>query len=109
VQSSRAIPADGGTAWQLCNLGAHPAVPCKGRRRLPGRDQFVVENFSDQGKNTAGLTNSRLCDTQFNGVGGCLAQSGQSQQEGLVLIGPSTPDDTSRTWTVTITWTAVPP
>ena len=109
VRSSSAIPADGGTPWQLCNLGPHPVVPCEGRAGLPGLDQFVVENFSNHGKNTAGLTSRRHCDTEFDPVGACLALSGQSQREGVELIGPSTPDDTSLTWTVTITWTAVPP
>jgi hypothetical protein len=109
VRSSSAIPANGGTPWQLCNLGPHPVVPCKGRAGLPGRDQFVVENFSNDGQNNSGLTSTRHCDTEFGPAGACLAQSGQSQHEGVELVGPSTPDDTSRTWTVIITWTAVPP
>jgi hypothetical protein len=108
VQSSSAIPSDGLSSWQLCNLGSHPAVRCTGPDGLPGPDQFVVENFSSAGQSTTGLTLRGHCDAQFSPAGGCLALSGQLQREGIELIGPSIPDDTSRTWTVTITWTAMP-
>ncbi len=109
VQSSSAIPSDGGIGWQLCNLGSHPTVRCDGPDGLPGSNQFVVENFSNAGQNNTGLTFNRHCDAEFSPAGGCLALSGQLQREGIELIGPSTPNDTSQTWSVTITWTAVPP
>jgi hypothetical protein len=109
VQSSNAEPSDGGIAWRPCNLGPHPALRCNGPDELPGPNQFVVENFSNDGQNSTGLGGRRHCDAEFSQLGGCLALSGQLQREGINLIGPSTPIDTSRTWTITITWTAAPP
>jgi hypothetical protein len=110
VQSSNAVPADGGTQWLLCNRREHPADACTGRRGRPGIDQFVVENFSQGRKKLTQLTNaSNVCDARFNSSGGCPALTGQSQREGIVLIGPSKPDDTSTLWKIKITWIAVPP
>ncbi|HEX6932756.1 MAG TPA: hypothetical protein VF162_11470 [Streptosporangiaceae bacterium] len=109
VRSSAAVPADGKTDWQLCNHGSDPVVACKGPDDSPGKDQFVVENFSRWAMNQTGLSLKRICDAEFGPSGDCLASTGQSEREGLVLIGPHRPDDGSTTWTVTITWMAAPP
>jgi hypothetical protein len=113
VSSSNAIPSDGGTSWGLCNLGANPVVACTGSNgKAPGANQFVVQNFALNvvKMNTAGLTATPACDTEFSGNGKCWAVEGRSQSEGLKLIGPSTSSDyVSTRWTVTITWTAFPP
>lgn len=104
-----AVPMDGGTEWRLCNLGAHPAVACKGPNGLPGKDQFVVENFWPGGQNSTGLTNARLCASTSTSSGSCLLTMGRSQSEGIEVIGPSIPDDNSTSWKIRITWIAVPP
>jgi len=109
VQSTVAMPKDGGTPWQLCNPVVRPAVACHGNGAAPGFNQFAVQNFSSSGLNLRGLTVKQSCDVEFNSFGSCLALSGERQREGIRLIGPSRPGDNSRTWHVTITWTAVPP
>jgi hypothetical protein len=110
VQSSNAVPSDGGTQWVLCNVGGRSTVACNGRGGRPGKDQFVVENFSQVRQKLSELTNANnVCDTEFNSSRGCPALTGQSQREGIVLIGPSKSDDTSTFWKIKITWIAVPP
>jgi len=109
VWGSNAVPSDGGTQWRLCNLGADPAVACNGPHGLPGKDQFVVENFWAGGQNRTGLTDAQLCAATFTSSGGCFVSMGQSQSEGMVVIGPSTPDDNSIFWKIRISWIAVPP
>lgn len=109
IQGSNAVPSDGLVQWRLCNLGPYPVVECKGPGGLPGKDQFVVKNFSRVGQNPSGLTDTMTCDDEFNSTGGCLARTGQSQREGIALIGPSMPDDSSTSWTIKILWIAVPP
>lgn len=109
VRSSPAIPQDGKTEWQLCNHGANPAVACKGPGGAPAKDQFMVENFSRSALNATGLAKSGVCDAEFGPSGDCIASTGESEREGILLIGPHQPDDVSTTWTVTITWTVEPP
>ena len=109
IKSSPAMPADGKTEWRLCNPGPHPVVACNGPLGKPAKDQFIVQNFSKSGLNKTGLAKSLMCDIEFGQSGVCLASTGQSEREGIRLIGPHWPDDHSTTWTVTITWMAVPP
>ena len=107
VSGAPAAPSDGGAQWGLCNLGPSPAVTCSGSGgKMPGKNQYLVQNFAGSSVNTSGLTDSMTCDTEF-AAGSCSAVQGVSQQEGVVLTGPTTSDDQSTSWTVTITWTAV--
>ncbi len=107
VNGTNAVPSDGGTQWGLCNLGAHPAAACSNDGgKLPGNNQYVVQNFAAGSENSAGLTGSRVCDSEF-AAGGCSAVQGNAQQEGIELTGPASTADQSTSWTVTITWTAV--
>jgi hypothetical protein len=112
VSGAPAAPSDGGTQWGLCNLGATPAAACTGTAgKLPGANQYLVQNFAGSSVNPAGLSDTMSCDTEF-AAGTCSALQGDSQQEGIELTGPSSTADPSTTWTVTITWTAftlVPP
>jgi hypothetical protein len=109
VNGSSANPGDGGTEWALCNRGDHIAVACSGiDNRLPGTDQYLVENFSPAGTQTGGLTGTPTCDTEFDASGHCWAVQGSSQSEGIELIGPYFSTDNSEKWTMTITWTPVP-
>ena len=110
VNGANAVPSDGLTEWSLCNPGSKPAVACTSNSGMsPGKNQYVVQNFSPNRKlNYAGLTNTVACDPEFGLTSGCWSTYGQSQREGLLLIGPAEIDDTSTSWTVTITWTPVP-
>lgn len=110
VNGANAVPSDSGTEWSLCNPGAQHAVACTSNSGLsPGKNQYVVQNFSPNRKlNLGGLTNALACDPEFGLTSGCWSTYGQSQREGLLLTGPAEIDDTSTSWTVTITWTPVP-
>jgi hypothetical protein len=111
VNGSNVSPSDGGNEWSLCNVGKHPAVTCDGyKNSVPGVDQYILRNFSTDGSNSTGLTGTAACDHAFGPHGKCWAAPGVSQREGFKLIGPSAPTDYSSTsWTMTITWTPVPP
>jgi hypothetical protein len=107
VNGAPAAPSDGGTQWGLCNLGTSPAAACTGTGgKMPGVNQYLVQNFAGGSENRAGLTDTMSCDTEF-AAGSCSAVQGDSQQEGIELTGPSSTADQSTTWTVRITWTAV--
>jgi hypothetical protein len=110
VSGSNAVPSDGGTQWSLCTPGAHPVVTCTSSNgTLPGEDQYTVANFAaGNGPSQAGLTDTPACDTKFGPGGSCWTTNGESQQEGIELTGPSAIDDSSTSWSVTITWTPVP-
>jgi hypothetical protein len=107
VNGGNAVPSDGGTQWGLCNLGSNPAVACaNGSGKMPGNNQYLLQNFAAGGENTAGLTNNSVCDPEF-AAGGCAAVTGDAQQEGIKITGPELSSDTATSWTVTIKWTAV--
>ncbi len=106
VSGAAASPSDGGAQWSLCNIGPSPAVACTGPDgKLPGSNQYLVQNFAGGSVNPGGLTDTMSCDTQF-AAGSCSAVQGDSQQEGIELTGPASTTDQSAAWTVTITWTA---
>jgi len=107
VSGGNAVPSDGGTQWGLCNFGTDPAAACSADAgKLPGANQYVVQNFTAGSMNPSGLTGALTCDTQF-AAGQCSAVQGDAQSEGILLTGPASSSDQSTTWTVTITWTAV--
>jgi hypothetical protein len=112
VNGASASPSDDGTGWGLCNLGRNPASACTSSGgKLPGANQYLLQNFAGGSTNPAGLTGTMTCDTEF-AAGSCSAVQGDSQQEGIELTGPASIADESTAWTVTITWTAfslVPP
>ena len=111
VYASSADPSDDGTPWNLCNSGNDPAVACRGREGTnPGQDQYRLVNFGPDGTpNWNGLTGDPSCDHEFGPTGGCWASHAAYQDEGVEIIGPSLPTDTAATsWTMTITWVAVP-
>jgi hypothetical protein len=107
VSGGNAVPSDGGTQWGLCNFGTNPAKACNADTgKLPGANQYVVQNFTAGSMNPSGLTGTLTCDTQF-AAGQCSAVQGDAQSEGILLTGPASSNDQSTSWTVTITWTAV--
>jgi hypothetical protein len=107
VSSGNAVPSVTGTQWGLCNLGNSPAVSCaNGSGKLPGNNQYLLQNFAAGSVNTAGLTGTSACDPEF-AAGSCAAVTGDAQTEGIKVTGPELSSDTATSWTVTITWTAV--
>jgi hypothetical protein len=103
VSGSNAVPAAGSTQWSLCN----PAAACTGPDGQPGANQYMVKNFAAGRNSSTGLTGTLACDQEF-GAQGCSATPGQSQTEGVELIGPESSGNTSPSWTITITWAAGP-
>jgi hypothetical protein len=109
VYGSNAAAADGKGQWTLCSRGKHPAVTCLDARQNPGLNQFLLANFNQVGTTySAGLTSNLGCDHVFNRSRGCWAGHGAQQVEGIKITGPSQTTDTSTTWTMTVTWFAVP-
>jgi hypothetical protein len=111
INGSNAVPADGGTSWQLCNTGQTPAIACTGSHgKSPGLNQYLLRNFGlgRTGLESSGLTNSPTCDVTFASASGCMATSGLAMSEGIELVGPSASADISTHWHITITWTPVP-
>lgn len=113
VSATNAVPADGGTAWSLCNplvQGQSPPA-CDGGQGLPGKDQYELQNQSAAAESGVALTTTSACDKVFDAGGSCSASPAeftkQTQHENLFLIGPRTWDDHSTSWTMTITWTAI--
>jgi hypothetical protein len=107
VNGASSVPSDKGTGWVLCNAGSHPAPACTGAGGDPGVNQYKEENFAKGEENGDGLTSTSACDPVFDPKGGCTASAGQSESEGIELLGPSSSSDTSTSWTSSITWTAV--
>jgi hypothetical protein len=103
VSGSSADPSDGGNSWNLCNQ----ATACTGPGGLPGADQYMAKTFGSGRNNSTGLSDNLSCDEEF-GPAGCTASEGQTQREGVELIGPQSSSSTSGSWTVTITWAAGP-
>jgi hypothetical protein len=109
VYGSDASPADQNGRWTLCNTGAHPAVSCTGAHGHPGLNQYVLANYNQTGKAySPGLTLNLNCDHVFNLSRGCWAGHHATQFEGIRITGPSETIDTSTTWTMAVTWFAVP-
>ncbi|HEX9358267.1 MAG TPA: hypothetical protein VF933_31185 [Streptosporangiaceae bacterium] len=104
VAGANASPSGGGPNWALCN----PSAACTGPGGAPGADQYMVKNFGTDTNNSTGLTGSLTCDQEFSSRG-CSATQGQSEKEGIELIGPQSSGSTSSSWTVTVTWAAAPP
>jgi hypothetical protein len=107
VYGSDAAAADGDGQWTLCTVGAKPA--CTGPRGKPGLNQYVLANFNQaQTDYLASLTANLSCDQVFNLSHRCWAGHHAQQQEGIEVTGPSQTTDTSTTWTMTVSWFAVP-
>jgi hypothetical protein len=104
VNGSGAVPSDGGSGWSLCNK----STACTGPGGLPGANQYMAKTFSLDRNDSTGLTGTLSCDQEFS-TQGCPATAGETQREGVELIGPASSGDTSTSWTITITWAAAPP
>jgi hypothetical protein len=108
IQSGNAIPANNGTQWRLCGPRNGEHSVCTGPEGKPGPYQFAVKNFAGSGLTPTTLTAWPVCDYQFDD-GTCSAVRTQSQQEGFDIIGPYWQKNPSTTWSVTVTWIAMPP
>jgi hypothetical protein len=103
VSGANAVPESGSPQWSLCNS----TTACSGPGGLPGANQYMVKNFGSGRNSSTGLTGTPTCDQEF-GAHGCSATPGQSEKEGVELIGPDSSGNTSPSWTITITWAAGP-
>ncbi|HTW05883.1 MAG TPA: hypothetical protein VME46_00115 [Acidimicrobiales bacterium] len=124
MQAANAIPSDGGTAWALCQPGSETPSPCSGSSsssgKDPGANQFELETAatSDASPFTDGspIGATAACDEQFDvtssttflSAATCSAAAGQSADETLALTGPTSSTDTSASFSIAVTWTAVP-
>ena len=108
VSASGAVPDDNGTNWSLCSPGGQPG--CTGGQNQPGNNQVTVMTFAQDVANYQMLTGDARCDTEFGAGGVCTAAPDQFQSltahEGIRLIGPKASDDSSTSWSVSITWVA---
>ena len=108
VKSGNAIPANDGTQWRLCGPHIGPDSFCTGPDGKPGPYQFAVHSFAGSGMQPVPLRPWWTCDVNFD-VGSCNAVRTQSQQEGFDIVGPYWQKNPSTTWSVTVTWVAMPP
>ncbi|HEY6278834.1 MAG TPA: hypothetical protein VIX86_21180 [Streptosporangiaceae bacterium] len=108
IQSGNAVPKDNGTQWHLCGPNIGPESVCHGPQGKPGPYQFSVKNFNIVGLGPTSLRPWPTCDVNFDVDGRCHAHRTQSQQEGFNIIGPYWQKNPSTTWSVTITWIAMP-
>ena len=108
VSSTNVIPSDNGTNWSLCYPSNQAA--CTGGGGMPGSNQVMVSTFAPEVATYQMLTDTALCDAEFDPGGGCSAAPAEFQSvtahEGIRLIGPAASADGSTSWHVTITWIA---
>jgi hypothetical protein len=106
VSTSSAVPADSGTPWLPCSArGRH----CTGPGGKPGVRQYEAWTAARGQADATQLTADWACDFAFDASSGCSAARGQFRKEGIKLIGPTSFGDPATSWTVTVTWIAVPP
>jgi hypothetical protein len=96
VNGQSAVPSvPAGTPWTLVDLS----------RTGPNEFEEATQGIAS----TTRLSTVPRCDSAFGGGGrDCLATPKESQNEGLVIIGP-TSSTNSGIFTITTTWTAAPP
>jgi hypothetical protein len=96
VVGGSAIASDAGTSWTL--VGASPSA-----------NQFeeVATGGTNGVEGSTTVSTVSQCDSAFDADNGvCTATAGQSQEEALVITGPTASTDAGP-FTVTTTWTAV--
>ena len=96
-------PADRRQAWNPC--GAPGGVACSGPGGAPGKDQFLWQSNWGQ---TFGLT--AQCDQHSAPLAATcpLTDSGATGQDYDIMEGPTSSTDQSASFTITLTWTALP-
>jgi hypothetical protein len=106
VSASNALPVVNGPQWRLCSAAGHPK--CTGPGGKPGLDQYEAWTTERGEVSPTGLTASFACDVAFDPSSGCAAARGQSGTEGIKLTGPAMFSNPAPSYTITITWIAVP-
>jgi hypothetical protein len=99
INGGAAVPSDGGTDWAL---GA-----------AAGANTYTELNRQVIGEIPVAITASPTCDSVFDTPAkasptGCLVISGSTTTEQLIVDAPRSSTDTSSSFTITTTWTAVP-
>jgi hypothetical protein len=108
VSASGAVSDGSGAGWSLCDPTGKPV--CTGDQNNPGDNQVTVMTFAQDVNSYHMLTSDAKCDTEFGAGGVCTAEPAEFQSltahEGIRLIGPKTSDNSSTSWSVSITWVA---
>ena len=115
INGANAIPSDNGTPWTLCTYNVTGSTLCGGSNSGSGAGLDQYSLYGGSGNERAGVPNvlntaacDQLFDVQANNNSGCAATSGQVGSEGFQLAGPKASTDTSTSWSIAVTWTAVP-
>lgn len=115
ISGQDATPSDNGTPWTLCTANVTGPTLCSTNNgSAPGPNQYAL--FGAAYNERTGLPNvldTPACDIMFdvnaNGApSGCTSTTGQQGNESFQLQGPASSTDTSSSWTISVTWTAVP-
>jgi hypothetical protein len=99
VSGGPAVPIDGGSNWALGSSAASNTYVEKTEDDISG---LVV---------TSAVATTPTCDGAFAARGStpsCSAAAGQTGVEALLVEAPSSSTDSSSSFTITTTWTAVP-
>jgi len=108
VTTSVLSPAGGSTPWIPCSATAAPLCTNAG---TPGQDQVLIQvTRATQPATLASpsLLTAPSCDALLSPA--CaMAPARSSAAERITLTGPSLSTDSAKTWTHTLTWTAVAP
>jgi hypothetical protein len=108
VSASGAVSDGNGAGWSLCDPTGKPV--CTGDQNQPGDNQVTVMTFAQDVNSYHMLTSEAKCDTEFGAGGVCTAAPAEFQSltahEGIRLIGPKASDNSSTSWSVSITWVA---
>ena len=107
-----------GNSWVLCSPAAGSPL-CLGASNLtiggtnPGTDQYYEQTAPNTGPSFGNvgtvLSNTPACDLAFDSAhGDCVANPAQSATEVIGLIGPTSSNDQSTSFTSSVTWTAAP-
>ena len=98
------VPSDHGSVWRAC--GWSPASVCAGPGGAPGHNQFTWTNGVGQ---VLGGTNAQCEQHASPAVTPCpLTAPSAVDTDQFTMVGPSQSSDLSSSFTIVMTWTAVP-
>jgi hypothetical protein len=98
------VPADHGPVWRAC--GWSPSSSCSGPAGAPGHNQFTWTNGVGQ---ALGGTTAQCEQHASPAVTPCpLTGPSAVNTDQFTMVGPSQSSDLSPSFTIALTWTAVP-
>ncbi len=110
VNGASAAPQDGGIGWSLAPTGGASIISTPSPAGFLGTNMYAEQNASST-QPGIWIGNNPACDLAFTAaapIGSCAAAAGQSTTEGLGVYAPTATTDSSSSFTITTTWTAVP-